>query len=138
LYLQIAEEMINASVEKAEELGISVVISVVDSGGHLVVLKRMDGAIFGSIDISKDKAFTSAATKTTTEELGKMSQSGQSLFGLNTTNQCRYVIFGGGIPLFQDNILAGSIGVSGGTVEQDVAIAQAGIDKYNRMIIKSR
>ncbi len=130
MYLQLAEEIINASFEKAKNLGIPVIISVVDAGGHLVALKRMDGAIFGSIDISKDKAFTAAATKTTTEELGKLSQTGQSLFGLNTTNQCRYVIFGGGIPLFRDDVLVGAIGVSGGSVEQDIAIAQAGVKKY--------
>jgi len=101
-----------------------------DYGGHLVNLKRMDEAVFGSVEISKDKAYTAAATKTTTEDLGKLSQSGQSLFGLNTTNQCRYVIFGGGIPILENGVLIGSIGVSGGTVEQDVAIAQAGIKKY--------
>lgn len=130
MYLQTAEKMINASIEKAKELGVVVVISIVDSGGHLIALKRMDGAIFGSIEISKDKAFTAAATKASTEELAKLSQSGQSLFGLNTTNQCRCVIFGGGIPALKDGVLIGAIGVSGGTVGEDVAVAEAGMQEF--------
>ncbi|QGU96791.1 heme-binding protein [Clostridium bovifaecis] len=132
--LYLAEKIIKSAMEKANDLNIPSVIAVVDSGGHLKVLKRMDGAIFGSISIAIDKAFTAAATQVSTQELSSSSQPGQSLYGLNTTNQCRYVVFGGGIPLWNENKLIGAIGASGGTVEQDLMVAQAGADEFKQII----
>lgn len=128
--LHIAELIVNAAIKQADELNIPSVVAIVDDGGNLKLLKRMDQAIFGSVDISINKAYTAAAANVSTLELGQLSQPGQPLFGLNTTNQCRYVIFGGGIPLTYNGQLIGAIGVSGGTVEQDVAVAEAGVKEF--------
>lgn len=131
--LETAEKMVGAAMKKAEELAIPSVIAVVDEGGNLKVLKRMDEAIFGSVDIAINKAYTAAAANADTEELGKLAQPGQPLYGLQTANQCRYVLFGGGKVLHDaDGHLAGAIGVSGGTVEQDLAVSQAGADAFEK------
>ncbi len=97
---------------------------------NLKAFARMEDAWLGSIDISIDKAFTSASFKMSTRDLADMTQPGQPLFGLNTTNKGRIVIFAGGIPLERDGEVAGAIGVSGGTVDQDQEVAEAGVDAF--------
>jgi uncharacterized protein GlcG (DUF336 family) len=88
----------------------------------------MDGAWVASIDI--DKAFTSAGRGLTTRKLGEMTQPGQPLFGINTTNGGRIVIFAGGIPLMRDGEVVGAIGMSGGTVDEDHEVAEAGVTAF--------
>jgi uncharacterized protein GlcG (DUF336 family) len=100
-------------------------IAVVDAGGNLVAHVRMDGAWIGSIDISINKAFTSRAFDITTKDLAQHSQSGGQFFGIHASNQGRIMIFAGGIPLKEKGIV-GAIGVSGGSGEQDHAVAEAG------------
>src|SRR5215210_8048776 len=78
-----------------------------------------------------DKAFTSAGRGLTTRKIGEMAQPGQSLFGINTTNGGRIVIFAGGIPLTRDGEVAGAIGVSGGTVDEDHEVAEAGVAAFD-------
>lgn len=105
-------------------------IAVVDAGGNLVSHVRMDGAWLGSIDIAMGKAFTARAFDMPTKDLGGESQSGGSLFGINTTNDGRIVIFAGGIPLESEGRVVGAIGVSGGTVDQDQEVAGAGVAAF--------
>ncbi len=105
LTLSDARRMILAGEKKAAELKIPYNIAVVDSGGALISHVRMDGAWLGSIDISIKKAFTARAFDMTTDELSKASQSGQSLFGINTTNHEKIIIFGGGIPVKSDGVI---------------------------------
>jgi len=95
-----------------------------------VAFQRMDGAWVASIDIAIDKAFTSAGRGLTTREIGEMAQPGQPLFGINTTNGGRIVIFAGGIPLMHDDEVVGAIGVSGGTVDEDHEVAEAGVAAF--------
>jgi len=120
-----ARRIIAAGEQKAAELGIASSIAVVDAGGNLVAQARMDGAWIGSIDIAIDKAWTARATDHATDELAGAAQSGEPLFGLNTTNDGRLVIFGGGVPIRQNGRVIGAAGVSGGTVDEDVAVARA-------------
>lgn len=88
----------------------------------------MDNAYPGSIDISIKKARTSVLFNgVPSAGLYNQSQPGQALYGIEETNG-GLVIFGGGLPLVKDNYLLGAIGVSGGTVAQDVEVAQAGVD----------
>jgi len=88
----------------------------------------MDNAYPGSIDISIKKARTSVLFNgLTSASLYNSSQPGGSLFGIEETNG-GLVVFGGGLPLYKDGFLLGAIGVSGGTVPQDVEVAQAGVD----------
>ena len=122
-----AQRILAVGLAKAEEIGQPMNIAVVDAGGNLVSHVRMDGAWLGSIDISINKAFTARAFDMPTRDLGGESQSGGSLFGINTTNDGRIVIFAGGIPLREGDEVVGAIGVSGGTVDQDQEVAEAGV-----------
>src|SRR5215208_1453897 len=125
-----ARRIISAAEQKAQEIGQPMNIAVVDAGRNLKAFARMEDAWLGSIDISIDKAFTSASFKMSTLELVDLTQPEQPLFGLNTTNDGRIVIFAGGIPLKRDDEIVGAIGVSGGTVEQDQEVAEAGVSAF--------
>lgn len=125
--LDVAKAMIKAAEAKAVEIGVPMVISVVDKGGYLVALHKMDGAIFASIEISINKAYTSAAFKMPTSALNPLANPQGELFGINTQSSGRYVTFGGGFPIFCGDEVIGAIGVSGGTVEEDEIVAKAGL-----------
>jgi len=102
-------------------------IAVVDAGGNLISHVRMDGGqAIGSIDISINKAFTSRAFDISTKDLANHSQPGDEFFGINESNDGRIMIFAGGIPLKRNGKVVGAIGVSGGSGEQDQAVAEAG------------
>jgi uncharacterized protein GlcG (DUF336 family) len=125
LNLAEARSIIAAGEQKANELRVPYNIAVVDASGGLVAHERMDGAWLGSIDIAIDKAWTARAFDLSTEELARFTQSGQSGFGVNTTNGSRVVIFGGGIPIKVAGAVIGAVGASGGSVEDDIAVARA-------------
>ena len=109
LTLADARNLIAAGEKKARELGIPYNLAVVDAGGGLIAHVRMDGAWLGSVDISINKAWTARAFDMPTEKLGKMAQSGKPLFGIDSTNHEKVVIFGGGIPLkIGDTVVGGS------------------------------
>ncbi len=125
--LEEAQRILSAAEDKARQMGQPMNIAVMDAGRNLVAFHRMDGAWVASTDIAIDKAFTSAGRGLTTRKIGEMAQPGQPLFGINTTNGGRIVIFAGGIPLMRDGEVAGAIGVSGGTVDEDHEVAEAGV-----------
>jgi uncharacterized protein GlcG (DUF336 family) len=100
-------------------------VAVVDAGGHLVAFARMDGAEIAGPTLATDKAFTAVAHRTTTGALGELAVPGGELAGLHANGGGRYVVFGGGVPLWSDDRVAGGVGVSGGSVAQDVACAEA-------------
>jgi cob(I)alamin adenosyltransferase len=87
----------------------------------------MDEALLASLSIAQDKAYTAVALKMSTQAAAPLTQPGTPLYGLNTTNNGRIVIFGGGIPIMENGKVLGAIGVSGGAVEEDVAVAEAGL-----------
>lgn len=126
LTLEDARRIIQAAEQKAAELGQPMNIAVADSGGNLISHVRMDGAWIGSIDISIKKAYTSRAFDISTKDLAAESQSGNQFFGIHASNDGRIMIFAGGIPLRRDGQVVGAIGVSGGSGEQDHAVAEAG------------
>src|SRR5215213_2732960 len=126
ILLEEAQAVVQAAMEKAREIGQPMNVAVVDNGRDLKAFSRMEDAWLGSIDISINKAFTSASFLISTEDLAGMTQPGQPLYGLETTNNGRVVNFAGGIPLMRDGEVAGAIGVSGGTVDQDQEVAEAG------------
>ncbi|HEV2742847.1 MAG TPA: heme-binding protein [Rubrobacter sp.] len=125
--LEEAQRILSAAEEKARQMGQPMNIAVMDAGRNLVAFHRMDGAWVASTDIAIDKAFTSAGRGLTTRKIGEMAQPGQPLFGINTTNGGRIVIFAGGIPLMRDGEVIGAVGVSGGTVDEDEEVAEAGV-----------
>lgn len=124
--LSSATKVVEAAIEKAREIGQPMNIAVVDDGGHLVAFARMDGAIKASIDISIRKARTSILMNAPTGALMPLAQPGAELYGLEQTSG-GLVVFGGGIPLTVDDVVVGAIGVSAGSVEQDVTVAEAGV-----------
>lgn len=125
--LEKAKRAIEAAEGKAREIGVPMVIAVVDQGGNLVAQHRMDGALLASIAISRDKAYSAVALKMSTEQAGTLAQPGQMLYGLNTTDGCRMVVFGGGLPITEGGAVIGGLGVSGGSVEDDILVANAGL-----------
>lgn len=125
--LEAAKKMGVEALKKATEINVPVVFSVVDNGGNLLYLERMDKAFVTSIDIAINKAFTAWALKKGTNEISEDVLPGQSLYGLNTTNNCRIITFGGGFPIVINGEIVGAVGVSGGTVEEDMSIAKSGL-----------
>jgi uncharacterized protein GlcG (DUF336 family) len=132
LNLADARQIIAAGERKAQELGIPYNIAVVDAGGALIAHVRMDGAWLGSVDISIHKAFTSRAFDMATQDLAKMAQSGKPLFGINSTNHEKIVIFAGGMPVKDGETVIGAVGASGGTVEQDQQVVEAAVAGLSR------
>jgi uncharacterized protein GlcG (DUF336 family) len=124
--LEDARKVIAAAEKKAKELRQPMNIAVADGGGNLVAHVRMDDAWLGSIDIAIKKAFTSRAFNISTRDLAQHSQSGGEFFGIHASNGGRVMIFAGGVPLQCGGKVVGAIGVSGGSGEQDHAVAEAG------------
>jgi len=122
-----AKKMMEAAEQKAIEIGVPMVIGVVDSGGNLVAQHRMDGSLLASISLSIDKAYTAVALKMSTDQAATVVQPGQSLFGINTTDGGRLIVFGGGFPIYENGNIIGGFGVSGGSVEEDMMVANAGL-----------
>jgi uncharacterized protein GlcG (DUF336 family) len=127
LNLELAKKIIEGAEEEAKSIGVQMVISVLDDGGNLIATHRMDDAWLASVDIAQNKAWTSVALKMPTSNLEEATVPKAELYGLNTTNQGRIVIFGGGIPLEANGKVIGSVGVSGGAVSQDVQVAEAAV-----------
>ena len=125
LNLETTTRIIAAGQEAAAGIGVAMCIAIVDTAGTLVAFQRMDGAWLGSVDISQRKARTSALFPMPSAVLGEMSQPGGPIYGVEATNG-GLVSFGGGLPLAAaDGTVVGAVGVSGGMVDQDVAVAEA-------------
>lgn len=129
--LDLAKKVIAGAEAEAKHIGVSMVISVLDNGGNLIATHRMDDAWLASIEIAQNKAWTSVALKMPTSNLAEAAVPSAELYGLNTTNNGRLVVFGGGIPLLKDNEIVGAIGVSGSSVPHDVQVAEAGVNAFN-------
>lgn len=124
--LAVAEKMIAVAKEKSTELDTKMNIAVVDAGANLVAFARMDGAWLGSLDISIKKAKTARFFDMNTGVIGELSQPGGSLYNIEHSNG-GLITFPGGVPVKDANgNVIGAIGVSGSTVENDHAVAQAG------------
>ncbi len=131
LNLESAKKIVQAGEKKAKEIGLDFVFAVVNKEGQLILEEKMDEAIFASIDVAFKKAYTSAALKIDTVDLTELTKPTGSLYGLQ--NDSRYIVFGGGFLLRVDGKIVGAIGVSGGTVEQDMEVAKACVEAFERM-----
>jgi uncharacterized protein GlcG (DUF336 family) len=125
-----ARRVIAAAEKKAVEIGQPMNVAVADEGGNIVAHIRMDGAWIGSIDISQKKAYTARAFDISTKDLAAHSQSGSQFFGIHASNDGKIMIFAGGIPLKENGKVVGAIGVSGGSGDQDHAVAEAGVAAF--------
>lgn len=132
--LRLAEKLAERIEEKAKSLGMRVVTAIADEGGNLRLMRSMDGAYIGSVDVAMNKAFTCVAFQMSTQKLSELAVPGGPLYGIQHTNGGRIVIFGGGEPLTADGRIIGALGVSGGTAEQDTALAAYGASVLKEVI----
>ena len=122
-----AEKLISAAKEKATAIDTKMNIAIVDGGANLVAFARMDGAWLGSLDISIKKAKTARFFDMNTGSIGELSQPGGSLYNIEHSNN-GLITFPGGIPIKNaEGEVIGAIGVSGSSVENDHAVAEAGV-----------
>jgi uncharacterized protein GlcG (DUF336 family) len=121
-----AAKMVDAAVAKAKSLGVPQVVSILDESGLLKAFCRMDGAPLISIEVAQNKAYTALLGAPSQDFFNRIKDDPALLAG--APHIPRIVTFGGGLPIKVDGALVGGIGVSGGTVEQDVACAQAALD----------
>ena len=123
-----AQAVVERALSKAREIDTLMNIAVVDAGGNLKAFNRMDGAWLGSIDISIKKARTARFFDMPTGDLGSLSQPGGALFNIEVSNG-GLITFPGGLPLRNSSgEVVGAVGVSGSTVENDHAVAEAGVE----------
>lgn len=132
--LALAVKLIEKIEEKAAEWNMRVVTAVSDASGRPVAIHCMDGAYMGSFDVALNKTYTSIAFQMSTAELAKLSQPGESLYGIQFTNEGRIVIFGGGEVLKQKGVIIGALGVSGGSAKQDTDLAAYGKSIFEEVI----
>lgn len=120
-----ARVAIDAAVAEAERLGARVVISVVDRGGNPIALLRMDGAFLFSVEVAQKKAWSAAAAGFPTAGLRTAFDASPTLLHGLAPKVDQLIAVGGGVPVQVDGQVAGAVGVSGGTEEQDEQIATA-------------
>lgn len=122
--LELSKKLIQKIEEEAERRGKKAVIAVCGPDGNPIAVHVMDGAFLVSFDVAVRKAYTSVAVKMSTMELAKLTQPGQTFYGLEALEGGKLVIFGGGVPLVCNGNIIGGLGISGGTGEEDHSLAE--------------
>jgi uncharacterized protein GlcG (DUF336 family) len=122
----LAAKMVEAAVAKANSLGVPQVVAILDESGLLKAFCRMDGAPLISIEVAQNKAYTALLGAPSQDFFNRIKDDPALLAG--APHIPRIAVFGGGLPIKVDGIVVGGIGVSGASVEQDIACAQAGLD----------
>lgn len=120
LTLSVAKEIAQATERAAEIMGVNAVVSICDNGGNLMLLHAMDNSYIISVKLSQEKAYTSVSLKMPTHKALEESRGG-NLDGL--TNGNGIMLLGGGYPLSIGDKIYGGVGVSGGTKDEDTALA---------------
>jgi uncharacterized protein GlcG (DUF336 family) len=126
-----ARIMLAAAIDRAEQFGIAATVAIVDAGGHLLVLERMDGGRFHTVHSSTTKAVTAASNKRPTTTQGAQGQHLDTLHAIGLSLAAganRWTAMEGGFPIIVDGTCVGGIGVSGGDWEQDQQIAKAAVE----------
>ncbi len=132
-----AKQMLAAAIAKAEQMGIPVTVAIVDSGGHMLVLERMDGGRFHTVHSSTTKAVTAASNKRPTTTKGAQAQDLDTLHAIGLSLAAgpeRWTAMEGGFPIIVEGECLGGIGVSGGDWQQDQDIATAAVDAVGASI----
>lgn len=124
LTLADCDRMIEAGMRRAREIGVPMVLAVVDAGGNLIETRRMDDALLVSVTLAPHKAYTAATVRMATHTLAELAQPAAPLYGIDV-NIPNLTLVGGGLPLNRAGALVGAVGVSGGSVAQDIDVAQA-------------
>ena len=122
-----AQQVVAAAVAKANELGVPMVIAVVDESAQLKAYLRMDGSLLASVNVSQSKAITAVGFGLATDQWYSAIEHDPPLLH-GVTAIPNFMMIGGGIPLVSDGAIVGAVGVSGGSYQQDTEVAQAGAE----------
>ena len=126
--IEIAKMIIKAGIRQARQMGNVCSVAVVDDRGFLVALHRMDRAPIPTVDIARDKAWTAAAFRMPSSDIGRFGDPAAPGFGFNTQNwNDRLTTIPGGLPVQYGDEIIGGVGVSGGTAEEDVTVGRAAL-----------
>lgn len=118
---------------EAVSIDVPMAIAITDAAGGLILFSRMDGALPASTDIAVSKAYTAAVLRMSTQKIGELAQPGKPLYGIQHTLPGKIVLFGGGLPLHFKEKVVGAIGISGGSVEEDIKVAEVASDSFKKM-----
>lgn len=129
-----AKALIEKIEERAKEVGLNAVIAVCGPDGNTIAVHVMDGAYLASFDIAMKKAYTSVAVKMSTKRLGELAKPGETFYGIDKADNGRMIIFGGGVPLMNGEVMIGGLGVSGGTSEEDSLLADYGLEVLDKVL----
>lgn len=132
-----AAVLVTGARQAATALGIPMSIAVTDESGHLIMFEQMDGAKVSSIATAIDKAFTGATARKGTHIYNQLCVPGQPTFGIHNTNGGHFCVIGGGLPVVVDGQVVGGIGISSGTAEEDLQVAQAAVDYFLKSYAES-
>src|SRR3984885_13112673 len=133
--LVLAKNIADRVERAASRAKVPVAVCVIDVHGNVVLKHRMSGAPAFSIELSERKAYTSALVGLRTADLFPLVQPGQELFPLMGLSEGRFCSMGGGAPLTSDGQMVAGVGVSGGTVEQDVAILESALREASAPVL---
>ncbi len=128
--LNLAKKLVKKIEDEAERIGVKAVVAVSNAAARPVIIECMDDSYIASYDIALNKAYTSVALKMSTSTLKGLTKPGDSLYGIQYTNDGKIVIFGGGEPLMRNGEIIGGLGVSGGSEEQDTYLARFGAEVF--------
>jgi uncharacterized protein GlcG (DUF336 family) len=120
----VARILVSIAESQAVLMNVPMAIAVVDKNGGLIIFARMDETLPASTELAVSKAYTAAVLRMATHEVGKLAQPGEALYGIQHTHSGQIVLFGGGLPLYIKGNVVGAIGISGGSVDEDVTVAQ--------------
>ena len=126
-----AKKMMDAAIEKSNDIGIPATIAIVDAGGHMILLERMDGGRFHTVHSSTTKAVSCASNRRPSTTRGAQGQDLDTLHAIGLTlaaGPTRWTAMEGGFPIFFEGECVGGIGVSGGDWQQDEDIARAAVE----------
>lgn len=132
--LDMARKLIRKVEDKASEMGVKAVVAVSDASARIIAVECMDDAYIASYDVAVNKTYTCASLKMSTKQLSELAVPGASLYGIQFTNQGKIVIFGGGEVLRHGDRIVGAVGISGGSEEQDTALADYAKQVFENMI----
>lgn len=127
----LAFDIVNRAREKAQELKVPVVITLVDAAAHVILSYRMEDSLLVSYDMAYRKAYTAVGMKMQSKDLAVLTKPDQWLFQLETMSEGQIVSLAGGIPIYSKGRIIGAIGISGGNAIEDQTIAEYAIEKIH-------
>lgn len=123
----LAFDVVHRAIEKAQELKVPVVITLVDAAAQVIITYRMEDALLVSYDMAYRKAYTAVGMKMQSKDLAALTKPDQWLFQLETMSEGQIVSLAGGIPIYINGRIVGAIGISGGNAIEDQTIAEYAI-----------